>query len=109
MDFARRKLHRSGVELSYPALGGGYRHLLLDQRGQGHSTRFPSDVGRAAFTADAAELIRTATGQEPVLPVGQPMGGHAAAWSVALRPWTRTSWPAGEDAVRVGTSPGSAQ
>lgn len=113
MDFARRTLHRDGVDLSYldsggsgPAvvylhgltgcaaemtttaqgLGSGYRHLLLDQRGHGYSTRFPSDVGRSAFTADVAELIRAATGQGPVLLVGQSMGGHTAVLTAAELP-----------------------
>ena len=43
--------------LSAAALGPGYRCVLVDQRGHGHSTRVPADTSRAASVDDVVAVI----------------------------------------------------
>ncbi|GAA4978179.1 alpha/beta hydrolase [Kineococcus glutinatus] len=68
------------------ALADGYRVLVLDQRGHGHSTRRPADTSRRAHVDDVAALITTAAGGGPVSVVGQSMGAHTALLLAAWHP-----------------------
>ncbi|MBM2617506.1 alpha/beta hydrolase [Actinoplanes sp. LDG1-06] len=59
----------------------GYRVVVPDQRGHGHSPRHPSDVSRAAYVADVLALL-----DEPAFLVGQSMGAHTAMLAAAQEP-----------------------
>lgn len=59
--------------------------LALDQRGHGASTRYPGDMSRAAYVADAIAVIEGLdTG--PVVLIGQSLGAHTAMLIAAQRP-----------------------
>lgn len=66
------------------ALGPAWRAIAVDQRGHGRSELLPADVSREAFVADIAAVIR-AIGQ-PVVLVGQSLGGNAALLVAAAHP-----------------------
>ncbi|MEV8340686.1 alpha/beta fold hydrolase [Streptomyces niveus] len=66
-------------------LSSAYRVVAVDQRGQGASERFPSDVSRAAFVDDVV-AVADQLGLERVVLVGQSMGGHAAILAAARHP-----------------------
>lgn len=68
------------------ALADGYRVLLLDQRGHGHSIRRPADTSREAYVDDVVALIDTAADGGPVPVVGQSMGAHTALLLAAWHP-----------------------
>jgi pimeloyl-ACP methyl ester carboxylesterase len=82
-----------------------YRVIALDQRGQGVSERHPADVSRAAYVADVIAVIEDPRQEEvrdggdssartlgaprrpePVVLVGQSLGGHTAMLVAAARP-----------------------
>jgi pimeloyl-ACP methyl ester carboxylesterase len=63
----------------------GRKVVLVDQRGHGFSTRFPSDTSRAAFVADVVRVIVTESLGAVDL-VGQSMGAHTAMLVAATRP-----------------------
>jgi pimeloyl-ACP methyl ester carboxylesterase len=62
-----------------------HRMLALDARGHGRSERRPQDVSRAAHIADVAYAIELVAG-EPVVLIGQSLGGHAALLVAAKQP-----------------------
>ena len=71
------------------ALVDGYRVLVLDQRGHGHSTRRPADTSRRAYVQDVVALIAaaaTGAGGGRVSVVGQSMGAHTALLLAAWHP-----------------------
>lgn len=63
----------------------GFRTVLMDLRGHGGSTRFPSDVSPEAYAADVVRVIEHVASGPAVL-VGQSMGGHTAMLAAAARP-----------------------
>ena len=63
-----------------------HRVLALEARGHGRSERRPGDVSRAAHVADVAFAIERPLGGEPVVLVGQSLGGHAALLLAAEHP-----------------------
>ncbi|GIE93728.1 alpha/beta fold hydrolase [Paractinoplanes rishiriensis] len=70
------------VPLARGIAAAGYRVLVPDQRGHGHSTRRPDDVSRAAYVRDAVALLDDG----PAWLVGQSMGAHTAMLTAAARP-----------------------
>ncbi|WP_031089255.1 alpha/beta fold hydrolase [Streptomyces sp. NRRL WC-3549] len=66
-------------------LSSAYRVVALDQRGQGASDRFPSDVSRDAFVDDVV-AVADRLGLGRVVLVGQSMGGQAAILAAARHP-----------------------
>ncbi|WP_425577207.1 alpha/beta fold hydrolase [Nesterenkonia rhizosphaerae] len=54
-----------------------HRVLLLDQRGQGRSTRRPADLSREAFVADVVDVLQEFCPGEKV---------HGCAYGVPGRP-----------------------
>ncbi|MFF0052725.1 alpha/beta fold hydrolase [Streptomyces sp. NPDC005498] len=66
-------------------LSSAYRVVAVDQRGQGASDRFPSDVSRDAFVEDVV-AVADQLGLERVVLVGQSMGGHTAILTAARHP-----------------------
>lgn len=112
MTWSELVVHRDGVRLAVRDSGGTGRPLLLlhglaghsgewdalaellrphhrlitlDQRGQGGSERFPEDVSRAAFVADAVAVLDRLELPEAVL-VGQSSGGTTAMLCAAAHP-----------------------
>lgn len=67
------------------SLGGGFRIVGLDQRGHGRSERAPRDVSRHAYVADVATVIEKLS-LDPVVLVGQSMGGNTAFLAAAAFP-----------------------
>ena len=61
------------------------RVVALDARGHGRSERFPADVSRDAVVADAAFMVEQ-LGLQPVVLVGQSVGGLTALSLAARRP-----------------------
>jgi pimeloyl-ACP methyl ester carboxylesterase len=59
----------------------GYRVVVPDQRGHGHSGRRPADLSRAAYVADLIGHL-----DEQAWLVGQSMGAHTAMLTAAARP-----------------------
>ena len=113
MKFSRETVGQSGTRISYLDTGGNapvvvflhglagsaqefipsaealwpeYRCVLVDQRGHGHSTRVPSDMGRQAFVDDVAAVIDVVASSHPVVLVGQSMGAHTALLTAAAHP-----------------------
>lgn len=113
MKFSRGTVGQSGTRISYLDTGGNapvvvflhglagsaqefipsaealwpeYRCVLVDQRGHGHSTRVPSDMGRQAFVDDVAAVIDVVASSHPVVLVGQSMGAHTALLTAAAHP-----------------------
>ena len=72
--------------LSAAALGPGYRCVLVDQRGHGHSTRVPADTSRAASVDDVVAVIDAVAPGRAVVLVGQSMGAHTAVLTAAAHP-----------------------
>lgn len=68
------------------AVGEGYRSVLVDQRGHGHSTRKPADASREAYVRDAIAVIEKLDLPEGVALVGHSMGAHTAMLAAAARP-----------------------
>ena len=66
-------------------LGDRFRVLALDQRGHGRSEQHPDDLSRAAFVADVAAVIDHLS-LDPVVLVGQSMGGNTAFLTAAAYP-----------------------
>ncbi|MER5898233.1 alpha/beta hydrolase [Streptomyces sp. NPDC001876] len=66
-------------------LSSVHRVVAVDQRGQGASDRFPSDVSRDAFVEDVV-AVADRLGLGRVVLVGQSMGGHAAILAAARHP-----------------------
>ncbi|MGK5678829.1 alpha/beta fold hydrolase [Actinoplanes sp. URMC 104] len=74
----------SAVEMASLAetlVGAGHRVIVPDQRGHGHSERFPADVSREAYAGDVLALL-----DEPAWLVGQSMGAHTAMLAAAASP-----------------------
>ncbi len=74
----------SAAELSTlgePLVEAGFRVVVPDQRGHGHSERRPEDLSRDAYVADVLALL-----DEPAWLVGQSMGAHTAMLAAAARP-----------------------
>jgi pimeloyl-ACP methyl ester carboxylesterase len=69
------------VPLASSINAAGYRVVVPDQRGHGHSTRRPADVSRAACVDDVVACL-----DEPAWLVGQSMGAHTAMLTAAARP-----------------------
>lgn len=67
------------------SLGHGFRIVALDQRGHGRSERAPHDVSRPAYVADVATVIEELS-LDPVVLVGQSMGGNTAFLAAAAFP-----------------------
>lgn len=63
-----------------------WRVLALDQRGHGRSTRNPGDLPRNAYAGDVIAVLDAADVTEPVVLIGQSMGGHTAMWVAASSP-----------------------
>ena len=61
------------------------RVVALDARGHGRSERFPGDVSRDSLVADAAFVVEQ-LGLQPVVVVGQSVGGLTALSLAARRP-----------------------
>jgi pimeloyl-ACP methyl ester carboxylesterase len=61
------------------------RVVALDARGHGRSERFPADVSRDAVVADAVFVVEQ-LGLQPVVVVGQSVGGLTALSLAARRP-----------------------
>jgi pimeloyl-ACP methyl ester carboxylesterase len=59
--------------------------LALDARGHGRSEQHPDDVSRSAHVADAELVIEALVG-EPVILIGQSLGGITALQVAAKRP-----------------------
>ena len=82
----------SGAEFlpTAEAIGPGYRSVLVDLRGHGHSTRQPDDASREAYLRDVIAVIEhLGTAGEAgagVVLVGQSMGAHTALLVAAARP-----------------------
>jgi pimeloyl-ACP methyl ester carboxylesterase len=66
-------------------LTGRCRVIALDARGHGSSERFPADVSRSAHVADAVFAVQ-ALGLDPVVVMGQSLGGLTALLFAAERP-----------------------
>jgi pimeloyl-ACP methyl ester carboxylesterase len=66
-------------------LSSGYRVVAVDQRGQGASDRFPSDVSRDAVVEDVVAVAEQ-LGLERVVLAGQSLGGHTAILAAARHP-----------------------
>ncbi|RDG38502.1 alpha/beta fold hydrolase [Streptomyces corynorhini] len=79
--------HAGEWDASAGPLSEAYRVVAIDQRGQGASDRFPSDVSRDAFVEDVVAVVDQ-LGLERVVLVGQSMGGHAAILAAARHPET---------------------
>lgn len=62
-----------------------HRVVAFDQRAHGVSERRPTDVSRAAYVADVVAVV-DALRLEPVILVGQSLGGHTAMLTAAARP-----------------------
>lgn len=62
-----------------------HRVLTLDSRGHGESTRRPTAVSRQAHVDDVIRVIESVVG-DPVILIGQSMGGHTALMVAAARP-----------------------
>ena len=62
-----------------------YRVIAVDQRGHGASERHPPEVSRAAYVADVIAVIEDPR-PEPVVLIGQSLGGHTAMLAAAARP-----------------------
>jgi pimeloyl-ACP methyl ester carboxylesterase len=111
VDQTRHVLRTDGVDISYIVIPGsepavvilhglagsgreflptarvlpGRKVILVDQRGHGLSTRFPSDTSRKAFVRDVVSVIdREAS--SPVHLVGHSLGAHTAMLTAAARP-----------------------
>ncbi|MEU0603418.1 alpha/beta hydrolase [Streptomyces sp. NPDC006393] len=67
------------------SLSSEHRVVAVDQRGQGASDRFPSDVSRDAFVEDVV-AVADQLGLERVVLVGQSLGGHTAILAAARHP-----------------------
>ncbi|MEU9862037.1 alpha/beta hydrolase [Streptomyces sp. NPDC047971] len=63
----------------------GHRVVAVDQRGHGHSERFPKDTSRAAYVADVVAVVDRLELERPVL-IGQSLGGHTAMLTAAAHP-----------------------
>jgi pimeloyl-ACP methyl ester carboxylesterase len=61
------------------------RVIALDARGHGSSQRVPADVSRAAHVADAAFAVQE-VGLDPVVVIGQSLGGQTALVFAAEHP-----------------------
>jgi pimeloyl-ACP methyl ester carboxylesterase len=106
------EMHRDGVRLAYREFGGEGPSLLLlhglaghaeewaqtaswltarcrvvalDARGHGRSERLPGDVSRDSLVADVAFVVER-LGLQPVVVVGQSVGGLTALSLAARRP-----------------------
>ncbi|MFI6360376.1 alpha/beta fold hydrolase [Streptomyces sp. NPDC050743] len=66
-------------------LSSASRVVAVDQRGQGASDRFPSDVSRDAFVEDVV-AVADQLGLGRVVLVGQSLGGHTAILAAARHP-----------------------
>ena len=66
-------------------LAGRHRVVALDGRGHGRSERYPADVSIEAHAGDAAHAIEELE-LEPVVAVGQSLGGLTAIMLAATRP-----------------------
>jgi pimeloyl-ACP methyl ester carboxylesterase len=66
-------------------LTGRCRVVAPDARGHGRSERFPDDVSRDSLVADAAFVVER-LGLDPVVVVGQSLGGLTALSLAARRP-----------------------
>jgi pimeloyl-ACP methyl ester carboxylesterase len=64
----------------------GYRSIVPDQRGHGHSERRPADLSRAAYVADVVRVVEALAGGGPVTLAGQSMGAHTAMLTAAHHP-----------------------
>lgn len=78
----------SGAEFvpTAEAIGPGYRSVLVDLRGHGHSTRHPADGSREAYVRDVIAVIESLDAPAGVALVGQSMGAHTALLVAAARP-----------------------
>jgi pimeloyl-ACP methyl ester carboxylesterase len=77
--------HSGEWERTAATLGHEFRIVGLDQRGHGRSESRPRDVSRRAYVADVAALIEELS-LEPVVLVGQSMGGNTAFLAAAAFP-----------------------
>lgn len=68
------------------AIGPGYRSVLVDLRGHGHSTRHPVDASREAYVRDVVAVLEHLDAGAGVALVGQSMGAHTALLVAAARP-----------------------
>lgn len=64
------------------SLGQGFRIVALDQRGHGRSEPAPEDVSRRAYVGDVVAAIEKLS-LDPVVLVGQSMGGNTAFLAAA--------------------------
>lgn len=68
------------------AIGPGYRSVLVELRGHGHSTRHPGDASREAYVRDVIAVIEQFSGAGGVALVGHSMGAHTAMLAASARP-----------------------
>ncbi|GLW68276.1 hypothetical protein Kpho02_05750 [Kitasatospora phosalacinea] len=66
-------------------LSSSYRVVAVDQRGQGASDRFPSDVSRESYVEDVV-AVADQLGLGRIVLVGQSLGGHTAILTAARHP-----------------------